>query len=125
MTVTERPQDRFADVGSIITFECLTNGSEPIIYHWFKDSVRIEEDEDRILGLDERILNITTVESSDYGYYRCDVNNLVNADLSEHALLTGVCLQQVKIFHHECVCVCVRTRARVCVCVCVYFHYVF
>ena len=90
VTVTERPQDKFADVGSIITFECLTNGSEPIIYHWFKDSVRIEEDGDRILGLDERILNITTVESSDYGYYRCDVNNLVNADLSEHALLTGV-----------------------------------
>ena len=90
VTVTERPQDKFAEVGSFIIFECLTNGSEPITYQWFKDSVRIEEDGDRILGLDERILNITTVESNDYGYYRCDDNNLVNADLSEHALLTGV-----------------------------------
>ena len=90
-TVSDRPHDKFAEVGSIIIFECLTNGSEPIIYHWFKDSVRIEEDGDRILGLNESILIITTVESSDYGYYRCDVNNLVNADLSEHTLLTGVC----------------------------------
>ena len=90
VVIDTQPMDALAEISEDASFYCEASGSEPISYAWFRENRTQVESGGRISGSDSSTLTITSVVSSDYGEYFCNVSNVVNSQRSDGAVLTGL-----------------------------------
>jgi hypothetical protein len=87
--ITQDPQSQEVGVGDNVTFSVQAVGEGSLSYQWQKDGGDLSDD-GRISGATTATLQITSVEMSDAGGYRCVVNGECGGATSNEATLTVV-----------------------------------
>ncbi len=86
-TITQHPSSTVASVGDNVSFTVAASGTAPLSYQWQKDLVNLS-DGNGISGSTTATLQITDVQTSDAGGYRCVVTNAYGSATSNTATLT-------------------------------------
>ncbi|MFN8258112.1 MAG: T9SS type A sorting domain-containing protein [Bacteroidales bacterium] len=85
-TVVKQPMDISTSLGSHASFKFEVTGSD-LEFQWQKDNVDIT-DNSRISGSKTDLLEITAIEQSDAGEYRCRLKSPCDSIVSENATLS-------------------------------------
>src|SRR6266487_4548254 len=86
-SITASPLDQRVLEGSGAMFRVTATGTELLHYQWQKDGIGLVED-DRVIGVTNATLNISSVRFSDTGGYRAVVSNAYGVAISAVATLT-------------------------------------
>ncbi len=86
-TITQQPQPQNLCEGNTATFSVTATGQGTITYQWQKNGGNLSNG-GRISGADAATLQITTIDSSDVGSYRCVLTDANGTNRSNLAALT-------------------------------------
>ena len=72
----EDPQDLILYLKDTAVFRCDIDASPAPLFRWFKDDVEVMMDDTRYISHDGgRVLEIMSLTSADFGYYKCSATN--------------------------------------------------
>jgi formylglycine-generating enzyme len=87
--ITVSPQSQTASSGSTVSFTVQAQGSSPLSYRWYKNSLYLTDDT-RITGSASSTLRIASIQSSDGGSYSVRVSNQAGSVNSASATIAVV-----------------------------------
>jgi formylglycine-generating enzyme required for sulfatase activity len=85
--ITVQPNSQTASFGSTVSFSVQAQGSSPLSYRWYKNSLYLTDDT-RITGSASSMLRMASIQSSDAGTYTVRVSNQAGSRTSASATLT-------------------------------------
>jgi len=89
IVIETQPESVVEAEGQTATFTVAASGAAPISYQWQKNTIDLE-DGGKISGAEEASLEITNIDDTDEGSYRCVVSNNYNSETSDTVTLTVV-----------------------------------
>ena len=82
--------------GDVLTLNCTASGGPDNMLHWYKDNVLLQ-------GNTDNVLEITSVNAADGGFYECVINNTAGNSTANvtiygrSCLLLNICTRNLKV----------------------------
>jgi len=86
-TVKVGPANQLVGLGQVATLTVKAGGTEPLLYQWYKDGVKLVGSE-RVSGVESPTLTIGSMAKEDVGTYTVEVRNAWAVRLSQAATLS-------------------------------------
>ncbi|XP_029435627.1 immunoglobulin superfamily DCC subclass member 3-like [Rhinatrema bivittatum] len=82
------PESMVVEEGGVARFQCLIHGVPEAVITWERNRITLQTDDYRLTLLPAGVLQITGVQHTDKGMYRCVASNTANTRYSQEAQLS-------------------------------------